>query len=82
MATVGFKGLTCMLQVYYKSEQVPADWNARPVKILVGANFEEVAMDKSKHVFVKLCKHYYMCILTIGLFPPFYMPSHSCVTVC
>jgi len=46
-------------QPYYKSEPVPDDWDARPVKTLVGANFKEVAMDKSKHVFVVFCKYRY-----------------------
>jgi len=46
-----------MLQPYYKTEAVPDDWDKKPVKVLVGANFNEVALDESKHVFVRFCKH-------------------------
>lgn len=38
------------------SEEVPADWDAKSVKVLVGKNFKEVALDKSKNVFVEFCK--------------------------
>lgn len=35
------------------SEEVPEDWNAAPVKVLVGKNFEEVALSPEKDVLVE-----------------------------
>jgi len=37
---------------FLKSEPLPEDWDAKPVKTLVATNFEEVAKDKSKDVFL------------------------------
>lgn len=34
------------------AEDVPADWDAKPVKVITGKNFHEVVMDEDKHVFM------------------------------
>ena len=38
-----------------KTQATPADWDAEPVKVLTGANFDAVARNPDKHVFVEFC---------------------------
>merc|ERR1711892_1069405 len=38
---------------HLKSDELPADWDATPVKVLVSSNFAEVALDASKDVLVE-----------------------------
>lgn len=43
-------------QPYHLSQEVPPDWDQRPLKTLVGKNFEQVAFDETKNVFIKFCE--------------------------
>ena len=50
------KFLDGKLKQHLLSQEKPEDWNKTPVWTLVASNFDEVAMDKSKDVFVEFCK--------------------------
>ena len=44
------------------SEELPDNWDEEDVKVLVGKNFHEVALDTTKDVFVEFCE----CVLAMA----------------
>lgn len=44
--------ISASLKPDLKSQDLPADWDKKPVKEVVGSNFKEVALNKARYVFV------------------------------
>lgn len=53
------------IKPYVKTEKIPADWDAKPVKTLVGKNIDQIARDRKKAVLVQFCNFNFVLLITL-----------------
>ena len=41
-----------MIIIKNMKADLPVDWDSKPVKVLVSSNFNEIALDKTKEIFI------------------------------